>query len=630
MESHEAGFPPFPHSLEIPSGFPHSHGLDDWIYVFFCPLNSNHRHRKGLVTDVSGPRRNACPGTLIPEGAFNEPINLTTGATQIFVGGGGTSTYIPAPSWQTGLPGNSSGFRATPDIAFTASGHDGYFICLAYENNSCVANPQGQIQIRSLAGTSASTPSMAGIQALLNQQENGLLGNINPSLYSLASNPANGIFHDATIASSGVTNCNVATPSICNNSTPSPTGLQGGESGFTLLNGYDLVTGWGSIDVYKLLTNWNSISSPSTANVDLSLSQTLVSAGQQLNFAVSVFSSGVVPTGTIQFLVDGQIVGNPITVTSGSASLSYTVIGTTQTNTVQAVYSGDSTYGPATATEQFVIVPQGAPTYNVTATPITTGAPGQSGTSLITITPINGFTGTVTLSCISPAGVSLGSCSFSPSTLSLGSVPSVSSLTISLIAPSVRPASVSASNARYPPRLPFNPGVVAVGLVWCWRFRGGRLRAVLRSASSIAVLSCVCACLTSCSHHDATSITVYSSVNPGTTQEAITFQAIVTGPAGSANPTGMVQLLSNALTIGAPATLTNGAATFSQTFSTAGTYTITAQYLGSSSERYSMSPPLSQTILYKNPGTPVGTYSLLVQAASGAVSQTIPVAVTVN
>jgi hypothetical protein len=27
MESHEAGFPPFPHSLEIPSGLPHSHGL---------------------------------------------------------------------------------------------------------------------------------------------------------------------------------------------------------------------------------------------------------------------------------------------------------------------------------------------------------------------------------------------------------------------------------------------------------------------------------------------------------------------------------------------------------------------------------------------------------------------------
>jgi hypothetical protein len=28
MESHKAVFPPLPHSLEIPSGLPHSHGLD--------------------------------------------------------------------------------------------------------------------------------------------------------------------------------------------------------------------------------------------------------------------------------------------------------------------------------------------------------------------------------------------------------------------------------------------------------------------------------------------------------------------------------------------------------------------------------------------------------------------------
>jgi hypothetical protein len=30
MESQEAGFPPFPHFLEIPLGFPHSHDLDRW------------------------------------------------------------------------------------------------------------------------------------------------------------------------------------------------------------------------------------------------------------------------------------------------------------------------------------------------------------------------------------------------------------------------------------------------------------------------------------------------------------------------------------------------------------------------------------------------------------------------
>ena len=31
-----------------------------------APFKSNQRHRKGLVTDVSGPQRNACAGTLTP------------------------------------------------------------------------------------------------------------------------------------------------------------------------------------------------------------------------------------------------------------------------------------------------------------------------------------------------------------------------------------------------------------------------------------------------------------------------------------------------------------------------------------------------------------------------------------
>jgi hypothetical protein len=33
LGSHKAGFPPFPHSLEIPSGFPHYHGLDGGLGV---------------------------------------------------------------------------------------------------------------------------------------------------------------------------------------------------------------------------------------------------------------------------------------------------------------------------------------------------------------------------------------------------------------------------------------------------------------------------------------------------------------------------------------------------------------------------------------------------------------------
>src|SRR6202034_3901257 len=64
MESHETGFHP---SHTLWKSLRDSHiptASTTGIYVFSFPRNSNHLHRKGLVTDVSGPQRNACPGTL--------------------------------------------------------------------------------------------------------------------------------------------------------------------------------------------------------------------------------------------------------------------------------------------------------------------------------------------------------------------------------------------------------------------------------------------------------------------------------------------------------------------------------------------------------------------------------------
>ena len=70
MESQEAGFPPFPHSLEIPLVFPHSHGLD---CGHVSKVNNKRKarkpdlrpfHRKGLVADVPGPKCSGCSGTL--------------------------------------------------------------------------------------------------------------------------------------------------------------------------------------------------------------------------------------------------------------------------------------------------------------------------------------------------------------------------------------------------------------------------------------------------------------------------------------------------------------------------------------------------------------------------------------
>jgi pseudomonalisin len=200
----------------------------------------------------------------IPEGGWNEPLNAS-GNSQLAASGGGVSMYIPTPVWQTGLGVPGTQGRYTPDVAFSASGHDAYFICFAATGASCVADSMGHFTFSGESGTSAAAPDMAGISALLNQKMGSAQGNLNPRLYALAAAPGNGVFHDATVATSGVAGCSVATPSMCNNSTPGPAGLSGGLAGYSVGPGYDEVTGLGSIDVANLLAQWSSI--PSNATV---------------------------------------------------------------------------------------------------------------------------------------------------------------------------------------------------------------------------------------------------------------------------------------------------------------------------------------------------------------------------
>jgi phospholipase C len=76
-----------------------------------------------------------------------------------------------------------------------------------------------------------------------------------------------------------------------------------------------------------------------------------------------------------------------------------------------------------------------APSYSVTAAafPSTSIAAGGTTSSVVTITPVNGYTGTVSLSCnISGAGTAAPTCSFSPDPVIIsGTLPAMSVLTIS-------------------------------------------------------------------------------------------------------------------------------------------------------------------------------------------------------
>jgi pseudomonalisin len=189
--------------------------------------------------------------TYIPEAAWNESGSVA-GGSQLWSSGGGASMVYSKPSWQTGTGVPADGRRDVPDVALTAAGHDAYLVSL---NGAFYA----------VSGTSAATPSFAGLAALVVERQGARQGNLNSALYTLASRQASGgaaVFHDIT---SG------------NNTVPGQTGYSAGA-------GYDLVTGLGSVDANQLVNAWGGGAIP-ISSFQLSASPAAVYLAQGSNAA---------------------------------------------------------------------------------------------------------------------------------------------------------------------------------------------------------------------------------------------------------------------------------------------------------------------------------------------------------
>ncbi len=189
----------------------------------------------------------------IPETAWNDSTSSDLAAT-----GGGSSRYFPKPSWQTGTGVPNDGARDVPDIALQSSGnHDGYLVCsrdVATNTPTCMngfRKANGDLTV--FGGTSAAVPAFAGIVALINQVSNSAQGNINPHLYAMAA-ASPGSFHDVTTGdnkvpfkASGLADCTTVNPVAI---------------GYSAAAGFDLATGWGSIDAQSFVNNWTTVAAP--------------------------------------------------------------------------------------------------------------------------------------------------------------------------------------------------------------------------------------------------------------------------------------------------------------------------------------------------------------------------------
>ncbi len=222
----------------------------------------------------------------------------------LYAGSGGVSTIYSKPAWQSGSGVPSDGQRDLPDVTlFAADGANlsGYVICA---NPGDCTSINGSIPVTVVGGTSASSPAMAGILALVNQKH-GRQGQANFILYLLAQQMPT-VFHDIRLGGNNVP-CVQGSPDCVLGTTGTDNG-QYTMSGYPATVGYDLASGLGSVDANVLVSNWSKISFLPTVTT-LELSSSTFTHGTAVTFTADVtHSSGSEsPTGNVSILTNSAL-----------------------------------------------------------------------------------------------------------------------------------------------------------------------------------------------------------------------------------------------------------------------------------------------------------------------------------
>jgi hypothetical protein len=486
----------------------------------------------------SEPTNEFCSQGGQPAQAGWVPLGASATAAQvqediwISAGGGGASNCFtnngtlcsagaPQPTWQQGLvvSGAPAGVRYVPDVSLMASPNfPGYIFCtqvseLEGSGTGSTCGSGGTAGITTalntyesiIGGTSASSPIFAGIVTLLNQYLNGAsspgLGNINPTLYTLAATPSNQVFRAIT-AGDNYVSCQAGQPTIQPAAQRCPTtGTL--HIGYTASNSdptteYNLVNGLGSVDGNNLAVAWQATLAPDYNLSAAALSPSSVPAGQSATSTVTITALTTGSTGTVVNFSPSSCTGlpagascsfSPSTVNFDGTDPATTTL-TILTSAIMAVPSSAQTITitPTNSAQTTTTVSLNITATNQTFTIATTNSTfsvnaGATALIPITVTGTNGFingTATVlpiTYTCTQSSLPSEASCSFSPTG---GNAVSATSISLSIVTTpptsQLRPPFGHGSRIFYALLLPGMFGIVFAGGS---RMRGARLLSLI-------------------------------------------------------------------------------------------------------------------------------------------------------
>ncbi|MGD0892843.1 MAG: choice-of-anchor D domain-containing protein [Terracidiphilus sp.] len=298
-----------------------------------------------------------------------------TGTTSSTCAGGYTK-----PSWQTGY-GSSTTNRDVPDVSLFASGGfpstvngSAILLCDSAGGAACNYTSVAGIEAQQVGGTSASSPLMAGVMALVVQKTDAFQGLANPAFYKLYANQksagtdcnsstvTNGnscIFYDVTQGTNAQV-CFTGDPNCVTNTSGDELGIL---SGYAAGTGYDDATGLGTLNVTNLVNNWSSVTGTTSATLTPT---SLTFASTSVGATSATQSVTLKNTGTTTLSISNvEITGADLTSYKDTSSCSST-LATSSSCTITVSFIPTTT-GTLTATLE-VVDNAGTQTVSLTGT----------------------------------------------------------------------------------------------------------------------------------------------------------------------------------------------------------------------------------------------------------------------